>query len=352
MDENISRRRLLEDAKKLFLGSVSTRILSSLELAATLTAISTIDVGFNSLIQKAMSEELTIGKFIRPKEWSRLTLAPENVTEEIHLANFSEEVFPKKLEYEPGKNTLVVSAVWQTAALYDAKGKLMQIGGDELKFLTSTGKVDHPTELGMYKIQSKKDKDYRSGKYKIIENGKEIGAKMPYAKHLGKVKIGKDGELYTEPSDGTAIHARSNVEDDTTTTFMSHGCIGLPESVAEDFHDRLKIDDQVLVIGEKFPTGVKSNLEMVEILQRENEEYLEYLKQEVELKPEEVKKNKKCFIYCSATGENIFDFMSTDPNLNPYRENDRKTVRIPETGAECSTVRKSFYQEAIKRCKN
>ncbi len=354
LDKPIDRRVFLKHVRDA-VGILGTRKIGKLEYFAALSAGVTIDVSFNSLIRQANAAEGKIQTYEKPKEWTKI---------EIDRANFSKEVFPKKLEFAPGKKTVVVSAVWQTAALYDVDGNLVKIGGDELKFLASTGKVEHATELGLYKIQTKKDKDHRSSKYKIKEKvrekvkgvwkefWKEIGASMPYAMHLGKGFIRENGEMSFKDSDGTAMHARNNVQDDTTTSFMSHGCIGLPYSIAEDFHDGLNVGDQVLVIGEKMPTGVKSINEIVKRLDKENPEYLDYLKKEVSLKPQEIKEKKQCFIYCSATGQNIFDFMSTDPNLNPLRENDKKTVRIPQSGPECSAARKTFYEEATKRCKN
>lgn len=339
----ISRRTFLNRTRELLTGVVSTRVVKGLEFAAALTTISAIDVSFQSLIRKANAEERKSKIYIKPKEWTRLTL---------ETANFSGEVFPKKLEFPPGKRTLVISAVWQTAALYDAEGNLVKVGGEELKFLASTGKVEHATELGVYKIQSKNPESYRSKKYKIKDaKGREVGAPMPFAKHIGKGIVNEDGQIEYKQTDGTAIHARSNVQDDTTTSFMSHGCIGLPYSVAEDFNNRLSIDDNVIVIGERMPTGVKSFKDMIKKLDGENLEYLEYLKKEVALKPQEIKEKKQCYIYCSATGQNIFDFMSDDPKLNPLRETNGK-VRIPQSGPECVAVRKAFYEGAQKKCYN
>ncbi len=342
MSNEINRRNFLGRARDLFAYKELQR-LKGLEYFFAASAGIVLDVSFNSLISQANASERTNKQYEKPKEWTRI---------EIDKANFSEEVFPKKLEFAPGKTTIIVSAVWQTAALYDSKGNLVKIGGNELKFLASTGKVEYLTELGVYQIQSKKDKDHRSIKYKVKDaKGNEIGAPMPFAKHLGKAKLDEYGKMNFQPSDGTAIHARNNVQDDTTTSFMSHGCIGLPYSIAKDFHNRLGIGDQVVVIGEKMPTGIKSIEDIVKKLGNENSGYIEYMNKEVKLKPQEVKEKKQCFIYCSATGQNIFDFMSEDPGKNPLRDQNGN-VRIPQTGPECIAVRKAFYEEAARRCQN
>lgn len=340
-EAEISRRKFLAG-----LGATGASRLPGIGAteAGVALAAGVIDVGVNALLNKANAQEAGT-EYVRPKEWTKLEIGKG--------ANLSPELFPPKLEFAPGKQTLIVSAVWQTAALYDARGYLVKVNGQEMKFLASTGKVDHLTELGLYQIQTKNSEKHRSSKYKVRGvDGKELGALMPFAKHIGKGRIDPVKGLVFDPHDGTAIHARDNVSEDSTTSFMSHGCIGLPYSIAKFFQDRLSIGDQVMVIGEKIPSNVSSVSDVVRKLNEENPAYIEYMKREVRLKPEEVQQRKQCFIFCTSTGENAFDFMSSDPKLNPYRERDGTTVRIPQTGQECAEVRKFFLDQAVKMCRN
>jgi hypothetical protein len=109
-------------------------------------------------------------------------------------ANFS--VFPDYLTFSPGKKIFLISRKWQTACMYDEYGRkfFLQVGSDVKDFCvqTSTGKKDLPTELGLYNIQTKFGKDYKSA---VLS----VGGSGSYFVKTGKIFdiMGKTVEGYT-----------------------------------------------------------------------------------------------------------------------------------------------------------
>ncbi len=174
-------------------------------------------------------------------------------------ANYS--FFPERLSFTPDKNIFLVSRKWQTACLYE-NGKINKT----FCVQTSTGKKDFPTELGIYNIQSKKDKNYLSTFYS--SNGekpkeKKDGAPMPYAMHIGRIiGISPEKKLWFDLSDGTAIHEKQTINKYGSVSFVSHGCIALEKGVAKKLQSILKFGDLVLVFNEKIPNSLS---EMISI---------------------------------------------------------------------------------------
>jgi len=180
---------------------------------------------------------------------------------ELKDANFT--IFPEKLDFNLGKMTLVVSTFWQTAALYNADGTRYYIDGDKNKpFFTQvgTGKPDTPTRFGIWELQTQKGSEHTSSEHK--------GARMPWAMHMGEVYINEKGELESKRHTGVAIHGRETVQDDSTVSFMSYGCIGVRQIIAKFLQKVLKKNDMrdgqekrnfkefgdyIIVIGEKMP---------------------------------------------------------------------------------------------------
>lgn len=203
-------------------------------------------------------------------------------------ANFS--IFPEKLTFIPGKRILMVSAYWQTGAVYNDDGSIYLIDSDKdkpLMFQLGTGKVSTPTRPGLYEIQTKQNAQYRSHEF-FVDDKKTIGADMPFAMHIGDVYEGPKGELKNRPQTGVAVHARVTVGPNMATGFMSHGCIGVEYEIAQLLqklfnkgmtkNNKYEMGDFVLVFGEEIPKG-KNLIEVIREVRRGAGDLLEKLKE-------------------------------------------------------------------------
>jgi len=177
-------------------------------------------------------------------------------------ANYS--FFPEKLPFVFNKSIFLVSRKWQTACLYDDQGLINKT----FCVQTATGKKDFPTELGLYNIQTKFGKDYKSTFYDVSGNKpkeKNTGAPMPYAMHIGRViGQGPDNELWYDFSDGTAIHEKQTINKSGSVSFVSHGCIALEKNVGKSLQSMLKYGDLVLVFNEKVPQTMSQMISISE----------------------------------------------------------------------------------------
>ena len=169
-------------------------------------------------------------------------------------ANFS--IFPIQLPFSPEKNIFLVSRKWQTACLYD------EFGNKKEKFCvqTATGKKDLPTDLGLYNIQTKHDKDYRSTFYTSTGDKpkkEKDGAPMPYAMHIGRIiGLGANKNFWYDMSDGTAVHEKQTVNKSGTMPFVSHGCIAVEKGFAQKLQKNMSYGDLVLVFNENIPKSI------------------------------------------------------------------------------------------------
>lgn len=205
-------------------------------------------------------------------------LPKEGVRIKVSDANFS--FFPTELPFAPGRNIFLVSRKWQTACLYDENGKLfiptsttslatttMYYLNKPLCVQSATGRKELPTELGLYNIQTKQNKDYKSTFYTNTGDKpekKDQGAPMPYAIHIGRI-IGQDatdGKLWYDFSDGTAVHEKQTVNKNGAVSFVSHGCIAVEKGMGKTLQNIMSYGDLVLVFNETIPNSLS---EMVSI---------------------------------------------------------------------------------------
>lgn len=201
-------------------------------------------------------------KYKIPKEGERITPAQ---------ANYS--IFPEHLNFtSKDRNILVISRYWQTGCLYDTNGNIMHANSTTSKntnkylcMQTATGKKELPTELGLYNIQTKQNKDYKSTKYSTTGEitdadrkknpGVNLGAPMAWAMHFGRI-IGNmgDGDLLYNFSDGSALHERQTVNKYGSVSFVSHGCIAVEKGKGHFLQSTMNYGDLILVIEKTFPT--------------------------------------------------------------------------------------------------
>lgn len=170
-------------------------------------------------------------------------------------ANFS--IFPTELSFSPERNIFLVSRKWQTACLYDETGKKQK----DFCVQTATGKKDLPTELGLYNIQTKQGKDYRSTFYTSTgekPNVEKDGAPMPYAMHIGRIiGLSINKKFLYDFSDGTAVHEKQTVNKKGTMPFVSHGCIAVEKGFAKKLQKNMSYGDLVLVFNEEIPSSIQ-----------------------------------------------------------------------------------------------
>jgi hypothetical protein len=189
-------------------------------------------------------------------------LPKEGMRIKISEANFS--IFPDNLFFAPGKNLFLISKKWQTACLYDLFGKkkadyCVQVG---------TGKKDFPTEIGLYNIQTKFGKNYKSTFYDLT-GGKpqkpEDGAPMPFAMHIGRViGISPEKKFWFDFSDGTAIHEKQTVNKYGSVAFVSHGCVAVEKGFAERLQKKMRYGDLVLVFNDHIPPSIDKMISISE----------------------------------------------------------------------------------------
>lgn len=189
-------------------------------------------------------------------------------------ANFS--IFPDRINNPMSdRKIFIVSNKWQTACLYDENGDkyivkkedivatttTQAVVGKPLCIQAATGKKDLPTEIGLYNIQTKYGKDYRSTFY-TNEGDKpekpENGAPMPYAMHFGRIiGQGVDNKLIYDFSDGSAIHEKQTFNKQGALPFVSHGCIAVEKGMGQTLQEIVTYGDLLLVISEKIPTTIQ-----------------------------------------------------------------------------------------------
>lgn len=194
-------------------------------------------------------------------------------------ANFS--IFPERINNTlKDRKTLIVSTKWQTACLYDKDGQkhivtkadmiatttTQAFVGKPLCFQTATGKKEIPTELGLYNIQTKYGKDYKSTLYTNegdTPDENNLGAPMPYAMHFGRI-IGQNetGKLIYDFSDGSAIHEKQTFNKYGLLPFVSHGCIAVEKGMGQTLQHIMSYGDLVLVMNENIPNKIS---EMISI---------------------------------------------------------------------------------------
>jgi hypothetical protein len=205
------------------------------------------------LLDNALGNPLFAEEYLRPEPGKWI---------ERKKANF--EIFPNKLEFVPGRKILVVSNVWQTAALYDEKGDIVYHTtkeGEKIKFVfqVSTG-VEHKdggneTEAGLYELQDNHEFDFTSGTYPK-PNG---GGNMYYAQFFGKVIEDNNGNMISNGHNGEAIHGSQLINSKSAKAQDSRGCIRMHIAVAKFLKETLKNKrdnkrgDFVLVIEEEVP---------------------------------------------------------------------------------------------------
>jgi len=200
-------------------------------------------------------------KYKVPKEGIRI--APTE-------ANYS--VFPEHLNFKVSdRNIFLISRHWQTGCLYDTNGNIMKVASTTNRYIcmqTATGKKDLPTELGLYNIQTKQDKDYHSKKYSIT--GKELtasstekAAPMPYAMHFGRI-IGKleDEKLIYDFSDGSALHEKQTINKYGSIGFVSHGCIAIEKGKGKYLQSKVTYGDLILVFEENIPSTLDTAISL------------------------------------------------------------------------------------------
>lgn len=218
----------------------------------------------------------------------------------IRDANF--EMFPKQINVNnyfatssnASSTLLAISRKWQTACLYNASGTVAVYNGLRMCFQVGTGQkkdrvimgklVNLQTPLGLYTIQSKKDKDYASQLFTSTgieikpedfkkeelknksnsERNKILGlAPMPYAMHIGKV-IWLENNVVRDAmySDGTAIHERQSVSRLGTFPFVSHGCVALPKNYGKYLQNSTEIGSMVMIFEEDMPNNLEESMKM------------------------------------------------------------------------------------------
>lgn len=209
----------------------------------------------------ATSTATSTKKYKLPKEGVRIKFSDANFT-----------FFPDKITNPWGdRKIFVVSNKWQTACLYDESGNKYIVKqedmvattttqafvGKPLCIQTATGKKDLPTEIGLYNIQTKYEKDYKSTFF--TSAGKkpdkpEDGAPMPYAMHFGRI-IGQNetGKLIYDFSDGSAIHEKQTFNKLGAMPFVSHGCIAVEKGMGQTLQKIVTYGDMILVINETIP---------------------------------------------------------------------------------------------------
>jgi hypothetical protein len=206
-------------------------------------------------------------------------LPKEGVRIKFTDANFS--IFPDKI-INPwaDRKIFVVSSKWQTACLYDETGNKYVVKkedmvattttqafvGKPLCIQTATGKKDLPTEIGLYNIQTKYGKDYKSTFYTTTGDKpekKEDGAPMPFAMHFGRI-IGQyeNKKLIFDFSDGSAIHEKQTFNKLGAMPFVSHGCIAVEKGMGQTLQKIVTYGDMVLVIGENIPTTISEMISL------------------------------------------------------------------------------------------
>jgi lipoprotein-anchoring transpeptidase ErfK/SrfK len=114
----------------------------------------------------------------------------------------------------------------------DLKSQIISIfrGSDEIGTAVILYGADGlPTPTGTFPVLAKL-KDHRSQTY---------DAPMPYTLRL--------------TADGVSIHA-SNVR----WGYATHGCIGVPEAFAAKLFDAVKVDDDVLIVGNDSPSSKRA----------------------------------------------------------------------------------------------
>lgn len=221
----------------------------------------------------------------------------------IGEANF--EMFPKQIDVTSffsasstaSTTMLAISRKWQTACLYNASGTIATYSptnkaGIKMCFQVGTGQknkkvvqdvlTDLQTPLGLYQIQSKKDKDYASQLYTSTgvevkpddfkreelknksktERNKLLNlAPMPYAMHVGKVVWLENNKiadfLYT---DGTALHEKQTANHLGSYPFVSHGCIALPKNYGKYLQGSINIGDMVMIFEEDMPKNLHESM--------------------------------------------------------------------------------------------
>jgi hypothetical protein len=212
-------------------------------------------------------------------------------------ANF--EIFPKEInpaKYFNASSTasstiLAISRKWQTACLYNASGTVAAVNGYKMCFQAGTGKpikkmfqnnlTDLSTPLGLFQIQSKKDKDYKSRTYtttgeevdKIIKDKKlqsykdvEDTAPMPYAMHIGLVFSLQENENKNKVkgfafTDGTAIHEKQTHTTTGAWAYPSHGCVAIPKNYGRYLQSVMQIGDLVMIFEEDFPISLQESVD-------------------------------------------------------------------------------------------
>lgn len=211
----------------------------------------------------------------------------------VRDANF--EMFPKQIDpakYFNASSTasstiLAISRRWQTACLYNASGTVATVNGYKMCFQSGTGKpikqkfrgelTNLETPLGLFQIQSKKDKDYKSRSYtsdgkeiekimkeKNITDIKEIleAAPMPYAMHIGLVFSLENNKVKGFAfTDGTAIHEKQTHTTSGAWAYPSHGCIALPKNYGKYLQSVMQIGDLVMIFDEKFPQSLQESVD-------------------------------------------------------------------------------------------
>ena len=228
------------------------------------------------------------------QKYANYKLPKQGVMTKVAQANF--EMFPKQinvLDYFSASSTasttlLAISRKWQTACLYNASGTIAVSNNFKMCFQVGTGKnakqvvmgelTDLRTPLGLFNIQSKKDKDYASQLYTstgkelkpedfkkeelknktAIERNKLLNlAPMPYAMHIGKVVWLENNKiadfLY---SDGTALHEKQTATKVGSYPFVSHGCIALPKNYGKYLQNSIKVNDMVMIFEEEMPKNL------------------------------------------------------------------------------------------------
>jgi hypothetical protein len=213
----------------------------------------------------------TTKKYKIPKEGQRI--APNE-------ANYT--VFPQHLNFKAtGRNILVISRYWQTGCLYDTDGNIMRANTltSKLKnkyicMQTATGKKELPTELGLYNIQTKQSKDYKSTKYtttgeitdEMKENNpewKKLGAPMSYAMHFGRIiGMGPDQKLWYDFSDGSALHERQTVNKYGSVSYVSHGCLAIEKGKGKYLQSLVTYGDLILVVDQTFPNTLNEAISL------------------------------------------------------------------------------------------
>lgn len=245
----------------------------------------TVTVGANMSVAPKVATTTKYANFKLPK-FGTMTRVKD--------ANF--EMFPSQInvpDYFATTSTasstlLAISRKWQTACLYNASGTIAVSNGFKMCFQVGTGQkakkkvmgvmTDLQTPLGLYRIQSKKDKDYASQLYTStgvevkpedfkkeelknktsIEKNKILGlAPMPYAMHIGKV-VWLENNVVQDflYSDGTAIHEKQTATKLGSYPFVSHGCIAVPKNYGKYLQSSVEMGSLVMIFEEDMPKNL------------------------------------------------------------------------------------------------